>query len=153
MGLFRNRRTERTPAKTQAEAIFLSDSDCTELVAAVGESHYQPALRAACHDQKWEDVAYDCVAALVPEPDNKYDPNAVMVQVNGDPVAYLSKEDAAAYAPMLAQVASTGRFLACKARIAGRAPEHGGTTSNLGIFLRLPPPGETIELDQLPRPE
>jgi len=143
MGLFK-RRTERPSKVVRAEVIILKDEDCTELVAAVGESHYQPALRAACGDQKWEDVAYDCIAALVPEPENEHDPNAVMVQVDGNLVAYLSRDDAVAYSGLLAQVASTGRFLACKARIAGRGPEHEGTTSNLGIFLQLPPPEERL---------
>ena len=146
MGLFR-RRTP-TQGKTRAEAVILKGEDCTELVAAVGESHYQPALRAACGDQKWEDVAYDCIAALVPEPQNKHDPNAVMVQVDGNLVAYLSRDDAARYSGLLSQVAGTGRFLACNARIAGRGPEHGGDTPNLGIFLQLPPPNEPLELDQ-----
>lgn len=128
----------------QVGAILLEDQDCTELVAAVGEASYQGALTSVCGSRRWEDVAYECIAGLLPEPDNPHDPNAVQVQVNGLLVGYLSRGDAIAYRPMIDSVMASGNLLAAKARIAGRGP--GSDTSNVGIFLKLPQPDEPIEL-------
>ena len=129
----------RTPPKQtfNAEAVLLEEADCTELVRVVGESNYQDALRAICSSSKWEEVAFDCLAVLVPEPENPYDENAIMVQVDGQLLGYLSREDAVAYQGMVLGLVERGRYLACQARIAGRGP--GSETSNLGVFLKLPP--------------
>ena len=40
---------------------------------------------------------------LVREPDNKFDPNAVMVWINGKHVGYIPSKDAAALAPFIEQ--------------------------------------------------
>jgi HIRAN domain len=125
------------------EAILFEDADCTTLVAVVGESHYQDAIRSICGSHRWEDVRFDCIAALVPEPSNPYDSNAVMVQIDGRHVGYLSREDAVAYRPMIQEVARRGQFIASRARIAGHGP--GARTSNLGVFLHLPSADEPID--------
>ena len=116
-----------------------------ELVAAVGESHYQPALSRLCGSDVWEDVAFDCQAVLVPEPDNAYDHNAIRVEVDSETVAYLSRGDALEYQPAMRQLAKMSMLAVCEARIAGRGRDSPGvTTSNLGIFLRLPTPDEAL---------
>jgi HIRAN domain len=76
------------------DAAFFEGDECTELVAAVGESNYQEALSHICGSSRWEDVRFDCIAALVREPSNPYDSNAISVQVDGQLVGYLSREDA-----------------------------------------------------------
>ena len=106
----------------------------------VGESHYQDALRAVIGGPVAGEVRHTCTAALVPEPDNPHDPNAVMVQIEGRRVGYLSRGDAVAYAPLVRSLAERGRTAVCEAMVAGRGESSG--TSNLGVFLRLPPPGE-----------
>ncbi len=122
------------------EATLHDPSDATEMVRVVGESHYQPALRAICGSDRDEDVAYDCIAALVPEPTNPHDRHAVMVQIDGQRVGYLSRQDARIYRDMIDSVVSNGKLLTARARIAGRGPERGSRTTNVGVFLRLPPP-------------
>ena len=141
MGFLDRLRASPSRDAVRAEAILFDDDDCTELVAAVGESHYQDALIAVCGSRRWEKVAFDCVAALVPEPSNPYDSNAISVQINGQPVGYLSRSDARAYRRLVDDAAP--QFIACQARIAGRG--EGSETSNLGVFLKLPPTTETIE--------
>ena len=81
-------------------------------------------------------MRHECTAALVPEPDNPHDPNAVMVQIEGRLVGYLSRADAVAYAPLVQSLAARGRTAVCEAMVAGRGESSG--TSNLGVFLRLP---------------
>lgn len=131
LGRFRGSRPSNDSLNTSA---LLLEGD--ELVYAVGESHYQDALLGICGARRGDAVAYDCVAMLVPEPSNSYDRNAVMVQVDGDLVAYLAREDAVAYRSAVQAAASSGYVIACSARIAGRG--HGASTPNLGIFLKLP---------------
>jgi hypothetical protein len=49
----------------RVDAAFFEGDECTELVAAVGESNYQEALSHICGSSRWEDVRFDCIAALV----------------------------------------------------------------------------------------
>lgn len=112
------------------------------IVAAVGESNYQDALCSVCGSTKWEALRHECLAALVPEPSNRYDADAVMVQVEGELVGYLSRGDAMDYGPAVRRFAERGKVIACKAMIAGRGP--GSETKNLGIFLHLPDADEAL---------
>jgi collagen type III alpha len=100
----------------------------------VGESNYQPAIRAACNWQKGQDTRFECMAELVPEPTNEYDPNAVMVKIDGQCVGYLSRQDAKELGEYIAasiQEQGTGMV---RAVIAGRGD---GETDNLGVFLHV----------------
>jgi len=58
-------------------------------LSVVGESQYQPALRRVSLD-----IGRICWATLALEPDNPFDGNAVVVQVDGLTVGYLSRRDA-----------------------------------------------------------
>jgi hypothetical protein len=113
-----------------------------ELVAAVGEASYQDPLRRICGSTRWEDVRCEVLAALVPEPTNEYDPNAVAVQVDGERVGYLSRGDALDYGPAVQEFAARGKVIVCNARICGRGP--GSDTANLGIFLHMPDPDAAL---------
>ncbi|MGW8483134.1 HIRAN domain-containing protein [Microbacterium sp. NPDC055903] len=59
----------------------------------------------------------DLVAALVPEPSNPHDSNAIMVQINGQHVGYLEKEDAVRYRPVISRVWDAGFVAATRARV------------------------------------
>lgn len=109
-----------------------------ELVNVAGESHYQEALQELTGTDGTAEVRQDAEAVLVPEPANPHDRNAVMVQIDGRLVGYLPSAAAVAYGPAIAAVEERGRSAACEAMIAGR----GGEPSALGVFLRLPKPGE-----------
>lgn len=110
------------------------------LVNVAGESHYQGDLRALTATDGREAVHQEFEAVLAPEPDNRFDPNAVKVLIAGRHVGYLPREEAAAYKPMLERLAGRGRRGACEAMVSGRGGESG--TSNIGVFLRLPDPDE-----------
>lgn len=125
------------------EVQSLEFDHCDELVAAVGEASYQPALRHICGSDRWEDIRCEVRAVLVPEPANEYDPNAVMVQVDGHHVGYLSRDDALDYQPVTAMLLERQHVVVCNARICGRGP--GSETANLGIFLELPAPDDALD--------
>jgi hypothetical protein len=74
-----------------------------------GESHYADQIArlfASPPADEWQEVRL--TAELIPEPDNKYDPNAVQVQIDGRLVGHLPKEDAARYADVLAALVAQG---------------------------------------------
>jgi hypothetical protein len=103
-------------------------------VDVVGESHYQPAIRAACGWKRGTDTLFHCVAELVPEPTNPYDPNAIKVTINGACVGYLPRQEAATLGPAIREAIEQQGSGACRAVIAGHAT---GDTDNLGVFLHL----------------
>jgi hypothetical protein len=117
---------------------FLIEGD--DLVNVVGESYYQPALLAASGARPGDEVRFECLAALVPEPDNLHDPNAISVRIGGEPVGYLARGEAVRWREVVSKVAENGHVAVCEAMIAGRGADSG--TSNLGVFLRLPTPTE-----------
>jgi hypothetical protein len=128
--------------------------DCTEWVAAVGESFYQPALRSICGSRRWEDVRFECEASLVPEPNNPHDTSGSAVAVYAacvgqthKIVGHLSRGDALDYRNVVAKAKVMGRTIVCNAHIAGRGP--GNETPNLGIWLELPlPDAGLVQLGQ-----
>jgi HIRAN domain len=103
-------------------------------VDVVGESHYQPAIRAACDWRPGTDILFHCMAELVPEPTNPYDRNAIKVTINGACVGHLSRKDAVTLGPMVQEAIKHQGNGMCRAVIAGRA---NGDTDNLGVFLHL----------------
>ena len=105
-----------------------------ERINVVGESHYQPAIRAACDWKPAEDTLFECMAELVPEPTNPHDENAIMVKIGGRQVGYLSREDAEELGPAIANGITQQGTGMCHAVIAGHAD---GDTDNLGVFLHL----------------
>jgi hypothetical protein len=105
-----------------------------ERINVVGESHYQPAIRKACGWKRGTDTLFECMAELVPEPTNRYDPNAVMVKVDGRQVGYLSHADAKELGAAVREGIERQGSGMCRAVIAGHADGH---TQNLGVFLHL----------------
>lgn len=105
-----------------------------ERISVVGESHYQPALRAICGAKVGEAVRFECFAALVPEPDNPHDPSAVRVEIKGRLVGYLSRANAEEFNKAIVEAAQREQNGLVPAMIAGRED---GETTNLGVFLEL----------------
>ncbi len=119
MGLF-NRLRSRA-ANERAQTIRANHYPGDEPLEVVGESHHQEALWSIVGGRRSTPVQHNTVALLQPEPDNRYDPNAIRVLVDGRPVGHLAREDAAAYSTglrHLMQSSSTG-IVALDATIAG----------------------------------
>jgi len=74
----------------------------------VGESHYRDEIALVVGGTRPEPVKLVTLAALVPEPTNPYDRNAVGVQIGGRKVGHLSRADAADLAPVLARLTAAG---------------------------------------------
>ena len=101
----------------------------------VGESHYQEQLSsiAAGRTAKGERVEFRVV--LVPEPSNKYDPNAVAVYAaDGGIVGHLPREDAEEYQRAIAAFIKTrGKYPSCSATMAGGR----GDKKTIGVWLDI----------------
>jgi hypothetical protein len=103
-------------------------------VDVVGESHYQPTIRAACNWKPDTDTLFHCMAELVPEPTNPYDRNAIKVTIDGGCVGYLSRQDARTLGPAVRSAVKRQGSGICRAVIVGHA---NSDTDNLGVFLHL----------------
>ena len=83
------------------EGIVWLEGDGDFECEVVGESNYQPALAKITGGKTEDGHEFKCVAALVLEPTNKHDRNAVMVQIDGYLVGYLSRPHAASLSDIL----------------------------------------------------
>ncbi len=108
----------------------------TETLEVVGESNYQDALWQIVGGRRPDHVRHETHAILMPDPENRYDPNAIEVRIDGMLVGHLSREDAAAYRPGLLRLMemSATRFVALDATIVGGGPRADGR-GFLGVFL------------------
>ncbi len=85
----------------------------------VGESFYQDDLDAICGGKCEDGHEKECTAILRPEPQNKFDKNAVAVLVQGRKVAHLSRDDAKEFHADMRRLGAAGLDATCKARING----------------------------------
>jgi hypothetical protein len=139
---------QRPPAAANGAA-FLPVGTTIELpgarglfpVQVVGESHCQAALRALGGDRRLRGEQVVFTAALLPDPKNPYDENAIGVHISGGArVGYLSRGDAVEYRDV-------GRFLTkekavglCRARLIGGTPDK----PSIGVVLGLADPETTL---------
>jgi hypothetical protein len=106
--------------------------------AVAGESHYKDALDRT-RDVCWADDEDERVfgAALVHEPDNPFDENAIGVSSSCGRLGYLPREEAVLYRPLFEEIRRRGYDGGtCEAVM------RGGTVGkpNIGIVLRLSRP-------------
>lgn len=92
-------------------------------------------------------------AELRPEPTNPYDPNAVMVIINGWHVGYMPKEEALRYHVPLARLVAAGIAPVAKARLwatTRRDYSGAGTKAHARITLALGAPDRFVPLNNPP---
>jgi hypothetical protein len=130
-------RAREAPAPPRAPGDRAPEATRWRNVKVVGESHYQGALWAATGlANTGQRVDFECIAELVPEPDNPHDPRAIMVQVQGRCVGYLSRGSARLYGKRIREMRAAGQPTICDAFIGGLAA--GDENPNLGITLKFP---------------
>jgi hypothetical protein len=123
----------------EVSAVMLNGGGTVEVV---GEASYQAELDRICGGRCEDGHNREVMAALVPEPSNPYDENAVAIQVDGMRVGYLSRADALAYRPVVAQLSKRNTVGACQAVIRGGWDRGGGDTGNYGVSLSLAGPAQ-----------
>lgn len=117
---------DEKPAKPRPTRPEPKDSQAYHF-AVVGESNYQDAIKRVTGGPGWEGPGF-----LVAEPKNKYDKNAVRVDIGGKTVGYLARELAEEFQPGILRLG--GRY-------AATAKCTGGTKSksSLGIVVQFDP--------------
>ena len=119
--------TRDEPHTTAAQPDDLGDrrgelpSEALKLAASggaldvVGESHYRDAIESATGGPRTEGIRMIRWASLLAEHDNLYDPHAVGVLLDEHKVGHLSRDDAAAFWPLLDLIQEAGRVAYCRA--------------------------------------
>lgn len=131
------------PAVKTVEGLHLQPRRDDAALQIVGEQSYQPALEASARGRTPDGpVARDHVAALLPEPKNRYDPNAIVVQIDARTVGYLSRHDAVAYGPIARWLAERGKILVASAYLTGGWDRGRGDRGSIGVVLHLGTPAE-----------
>lgn len=122
----------RKPSKEIALSLFELPSD--GFCAVAGESHYQDALRATRSICEGEFEGRPCfTAALVPEPENEYDGNAIAVYSPKGKLGYLPRDRASDYSPLFVELTRRGYHGGgCGAHLTGGEPG-----KSFGVVLRL----------------
>ncbi|GAA1595616.1 HIRAN domain-containing protein [Actinoplanes couchii] len=107
-------------------------------VEAVGESHFIDAIRALFGSPvKPEGDEITVPVGLLPEPTNAHDRNAVGVWAGTGQIGYLSRRDAARFAPILAELVAQGRIPHVAARV-WATTDHSGVTGSVRLHLGEP---------------
>ena len=104
----------------------------------VGESRYQDALGRIVGGHNREGHSHQCEATLIPEPTNPYDPQAIKVFIDGEPVGYIPNERTAR---LHKAMAGRGK-LRCKARIDGGWRTNQHDAGHFGVKLAIPLRGQ-----------
>ena len=129
-------RSTENKAKNRSMSMEATLYTGDETLEVVGESNYQEALWKIVGGRRRDRVRHDVAAVLLPEPDNRFDANAIKVLIDGNLVGYLSRQDAVAYGPGLLALMneSANGLVALDATIVGggqRSDGHGF----LGVFI------------------
>jgi hypothetical protein len=128
------RETSLSPRPRPADTTecLLGGNDSLEVV---GELAYQSTLWRLCGGVTGDRIRCHIVAALVPEPTNPYDANAIAVQIDGQTVGYLPRATAQEYLPGLRRLMSAhGGFVALRGVIVGGGYYDDGP-GRLGVWL------------------
>ncbi len=105
----------------------------------VGESNYQKALKRIAGAHGDEAANVHVIALIVPENSNKHDDMAVRVDVSGDTVGYLSRDDARSFRRRLAAKKIGIQPTRCAALICGGFKARSGQRASYGVKLDIKP--------------
>ena len=110
--LFGGRQSAEEPAFTLAHTRGFTQE-------VVGEASYQKAISKVVGGKTTYSAKHECTALLICDDANKYDQNAVEVQIDGRLVGYLPKNDAAAYRQELENIDAQLPSVAVRAKVVG----------------------------------
>jgi hypothetical protein len=120
----------------QAETVWIL-GDGSFGIEAVGESNYQEALEQVAGGREAHGVNRQVTAELQLEDDNPFDPQAVMVRVDGLKVGYLSRDHARRFRKEAAPELGGARRILCRGRIRGGWDRGRGDRGHFGVALDI----------------
>jgi len=122
----------------QNQVATITNGPGTFSIPVVGESKYQVALEKICGGRTEDGHNHEVEAFLIPEDDNPYDSQAVVVIVEGNTVGYLDRKLARNFRKQMAEVAPPGTTAKCPGMIVGGWDRGEGDTGHFGVKLDLP---------------
>jgi uncharacterized Zn finger protein (UPF0148 family) len=127
---------KRRSAVKAAGVLIARSEDEAQSTEVVGESHYQQDLASLMAALRTSPDQYEVetVALLVREPNNRYDRNAVQVQIHRRLVGYLASDDAQEAQTWLKRQERNGKAAFVLATIGGGRDE-GGSLTPIGVTL------------------
>ncbi len=111
----------------------------TFAVDVVGVSRRQSVLAAIVDRQSRRGRTVTLDAVLILEDSNPRDANAVRIEIEGELIGYLSRDNARRYRADLAAAGQPRVTVCCKARIVGGFETESGERAHFGVRLDLPP--------------
>jgi hypothetical protein len=136
---------ESNAAVSADDTGWLLDPRTDAVLDIVGEQSYQDALRKIGAPFTEEGPTnLDHLAVLIAEPSNRYDKNAIRVQIDRQRVGYLSRENALLYGPVVIWALQHNRFLVAHAKLTGGWNRGEGDRGSIGVKLHVGSPAETL---------
>lgn len=105
----------------------------------VGESHYQGALQSLAGDHGNRSPDKECQAVIIPEDNNRYDKNAIRIDIDGRTIGYLSRDDAPRFRRRLGAKKIGIQPTRCNAMIVGGYLKKSGERTSYGVRLDIKP--------------
>ncbi len=112
-----------------------------------GASYYQETLEKIVGGRRSESVYFRVMAVLSSEPENPYDAHAIVVRINGEPVAHIKKDDNVSLRQQLNALGISGD-VQCRAEVEGGWDHGGSDIGRYGVKLDI-----TFPLDVRPAPK
>lgn len=109
------------------------------LYDVVGTSHYQRTLKSLVGDHGDRESKQIFRATITPESDNPHDPKAVRIDIDGNEVGYMARDDARSFRRRLGAKKMTDRVTFCSARIVGGYVRRSGERVSYGVRLDIKP--------------
>jgi hypothetical protein len=127
----RERKAERASVET------VSNDSSRFSLPVVGESRYQEAIEEVAGGKTEDGAHCYCQATLVLEDENRYDKNAVRIDIDGRTVGYLSRPDALQYRKELRKHGAPTATLRSEAIIVGGWSRGDGDEGHFGVRLDI----------------
>lgn len=136
MGLFSKLFSAATPYFDENSLFVLEGDDDLDVV---GESYQQSNLWELVGGNTGEKTRVEVIGYLIPEPENKYDPNTIGVWIQGKKVGFVAKELAREIVDDLLRIMQDhgNSFIGLRGVIAGGGNYDDGP-GQLGVFLEYP---------------
>lgn len=116
----------------------------------VGEQNYQAALKRLSGGRDTEGTLNKyATACLVREPENSYDSNAVRVDIGGNTVGYLPRNETMNFHELLKGIESSGGQATCRARFLGGWYRGADDQGSIGVTLDLSRPPALWRPDEI----
>ena len=110
-------------------------------VAIVGEASYQGSLERICGPRCIDGENRLVKAQLILDDRNRYDLNAVRVEIGGRVVGYLPRDYAKKFRSDVRAEGAAATVFRCEAQIRGGWDRGGGDVGHYGVWLDIATPG------------